>query len=70
MTQLAPTPEYIRVCNYCDAPTEEVWSGDEGFTFCSDGCGCMEGEKDVYKLWCPNCEEYVDTECNCNNLTQ
>ena len=35
--------EEITVCAICHADTEERSSGDEGWTFCSDGCGCLEG---------------------------
>jgi predicted DNA-binding transcriptional regulator AlpA len=31
-------------CPHCGAPTEEKFSGDEGWTFCTDGCGCIEGD--------------------------
>ena len=35
--------EEITVCAACFADTEERSSGDEGWTFCSNGCGCLEG---------------------------
>jgi hypothetical protein len=58
--------EEVSVCPYCDALTEERFSGDEGFTFCSDGCGCLEGEKSVYKFECLICHELRDSpECSC-----
>jgi len=53
----------IRVCNYCGAPTEERFSGDEGWTFCIEGCGCLEGEKPVYRDIC-DCSEFVE-DCSC-----
>jgi hypothetical protein len=58
--------EEISVCPYCNAPTEEKFSGDEGWTFCPEGCGCLEGEKSVYKFICPDCEEVCDEDaCTC-----
>ena len=42
--------EEVSVCPYCEAPTEEIFCGDEGWTFCSDGCGCLEGHDVVYKI--------------------
>lgn len=58
--------EEISVCPHCHAPTEEKFSGDEGWTFCSDGCGCLEGDRTVHKFLCLNCEEICDEEkCNC-----
>lgn len=64
MTQ---TFEEISVCPHCNAPTEERHSGDEGWTFCSDGCGCLEGDRTVYKFICSDCEEICDEEkCDCN----
>ena len=33
----------ITVCADCGEPTEEKWSGDEGWTVCS-GCGNVEGD--------------------------
>lgn len=63
--------EEISVCPYCDAPTEEKFSGDEGWTFCSDGCGCLEGEHKVYKFECPKCHELRDEpKCNCKEVTK
>ena len=61
--------EEISVCPHCDAPTVEEFAGDEGWTFCSDGCGCLEGDKTVYKFICPDCEEICDEEdCKCKDL--
>jgi hypothetical protein len=58
--------EEITVCPYCENPTEERSIGDEGFTFCSDGCGCLEGEKAVVKYVCEKCGDLIDFEvCNC-----
>lgn len=61
--------EEISVCPFCDAPTEERFSGDEGFTFCTGDCGCLEGEKTVSKFVCGICGEICDEEkCpDCNN---
>ena len=59
--------EEVTVCPYCSQPTKEMMLGDEGFTFCSDGCGCLEGEKTVYKLVCKKCDQICDLEkCDCN----
>ncbi len=56
----------ISVCPHCDMPTEERFSGDEGWTFCSDGCGCLEGDGVVYKFECQECYSICDDEkCIC-----
>lgn len=58
--------EEVKVCPHCGAPSEEKFSGDEGWSFCSDGCGSIEGEKSVYKFECPSCHELKDEpKCNC-----
>lgn len=58
--------EEISVCPHCNEPTEERFSGDEGWTFCSGECGCLEGDHVETKYVCPNCEEIVDEpKCNC-----
>lgn len=58
--------EEVKVCPHCGALSEEKFSGDEGWSFCSDGCGCIEGERSVYKFECPDCHELCDEEkCNC-----
>jgi len=58
--------EEISLCPYCEAPTEEKFSGDEGWTFCSDGCGCLEGVDLIHKFICLKCQEICDKEeCNC-----
>lgn len=61
------TSEQVRVCNYCGAPTEEMFSGDEGATFCTDGCGCLEGEKPEYRYECHDCKSLLreDEDCGC-----
>ncbi len=33
----------ITVCGYCGGETEELRAGDEGWTYCTMGCGCLEG---------------------------
>lgn len=56
----------VSVCPHCDAIAEERWIGDEGFTFCSEDCGCLEGQDKVRKFECQECFElYDDEECNC-----
>jgi hypothetical protein len=45
-----PDKDSVQVCPQCGAPTEERQVGDEGFTFCSEGCGCLEGETPLYVL--------------------
>lgn len=63
--------EEVSVCPHCDAPTVERSSGDEGFTFCSEDCGCLEGEKSVYKFICPDCEEVKDeAKCDCKRVLE
>jgi len=58
--------EEVSVCPHCNALAEERFSGDEGWTFCTDGCGCIEGEGSVSKFMCNKCEEIKDEEiCNC-----
>ncbi len=60
------TFEEISVCPHCLMPTVEKFSGDEGWTFCSEDCGCLEGEKPLYKFECSRCGDLKDTEeCNC-----
>lgn len=60
------TFEEISVCPHCGEPSEERFSGDEGWAFCSDGCGCIEGDGTLTKFVCSECEEIVDEEkCNC-----
>lgn len=60
--------EEVKVCPHCGAESEEQFSGDEGWSFCSDGCGCIEGDRSVYKFRCPSCEELKDTEhCDCKS---
>jgi hypothetical protein len=61
------TSEEISVCPHCNAPTEERFIGDEGWTFCTDGCGCLEGDKPMHKFQCSHCMEIQDVEeCNCD----
>lgn len=57
----------VSVCPYCGALAEERgFGGNDGATFCSDGCGCIEGEGSVTKFVCPHCEELCDDEkCDC-----
>lgn len=63
--------EEISVCPHCNAPTEQRFSGDEGFTFCTDECGCIEGERTVYKFECLNCHGICDEEkCTCTPATK
>lgn len=54
--------EEVSVCPHCGALTEEKFSGDEGWTFCTDGCGCLEGDRIEHKFICKYCEEIKDTE--------
>lgn len=58
--------EEVSVCPHCGALTEERFFGDEGWTFCADGCGCLEGDRVEYKFMCLSCEEICDEEkCEC-----
>jgi hypothetical protein len=58
--------EEISVCPHCNEPAEEKFSGDEGWTFCSGECGCIEGEGSVHKFICKKCEQICDEEkCEC-----
>lgn len=58
----------VQVCPHCNAMAEEKFAGDEGWTFCSDGCGCIEGDVSVFKFECSSCHEICDTEnCECSN---
>ncbi len=60
--------EEVQVCPFCGAETEERGLGDEGWTFCSDDCGCLEGEKPVHKFACVKCGNICDEEkCDCQN---
>lgn len=52
--------EKISVCPWCYSLTEEKLIRNERFTFCTDGCGCLEGEKKVYRYICNKC----DSVCN------
>ena len=62
----ADTFEEVQVCPHCGALAEEKFSGDEGWTFCTDGCGCIEGDKSVYKFECNKCFSICETEkCDC-----
>lgn len=63
--------EEVSVCPHCGSLTEEKFAGDEGWTFCTDGCGCLEGDRPIHKFLCSECEEICDTEnCNCKPLTE
>ncbi len=56
--------EEIQVCPWCSAPATE--SQRLELSFCSNGCGCIEGEPTVHKFLCLECEEIKDTEeCDC-----
>lgn len=56
----------VTVCPHCNALTEERFSGDEGWTFCSDECGCLEGDHTLNKFECQKCYSINDDEkCNC-----
>lgn len=58
--------EEVTVCPHCGALTEERHSGDEGWTFCSDGCGCLEGDNLERKFECSQCGELKnDDSCDC-----
>lgn len=60
--------EEISVCPHCGELAEKRFSGDEGWTFCSGECGCIEFEGSETKYWCKKCEEICDEEqCNCGN---
>ncbi len=58
--------EEIQVCPYCGEKTKEVGYPD-ALTYCSNGCGCLEGELELpRKFECQECFEYCDEEkCNC-----
>lgn len=60
----------ISVCPHCGAPTRE--SRTLEMTFCSDGCGCLEGELGLpRKFACEDCGELCDEEqCKCGNGLQ
>ena len=58
----------ISVCPHCGEPTEEKFSGDEGWTFCMGECGCIEGDRTETKFECQKCHELCDEEiCNCES---
>src|SRR5580765_2101811 len=58
----------ISVCPHCNAPTVERYVGTEGWTFCSDECGCLEGERLLHKYECSKCWEVCDAEyCSCED---
>ena len=58
--------EEVSVCPHCGALTVEKFSGGEGWTFCSDGCGCLEGDRIEHKIECSQCHEIKDDEsCDC-----
>lgn len=60
------TFEEIGVCPHCGSNTVERFSGDEGWTFCSDGCGCLEGAERTSKFECSICREFSDEpKCLC-----
>lgn len=42
-----PDIDTVSCCPYCNALTEERGFGDEGWTFCSEDCGCLEGANTV-----------------------
>lgn len=60
----------ITVCPHCGAPTKE--SRTLEMTFCSDGCGCLEGELGLpTKFACLDCGDLCDEEqCKCGNGIQ
>lgn len=61
--------EEISVCPHCGAQTEERFLGDEGWTFCSDECGCLEGDIIEHKFLCNECGEICDEEkCDCHEV--
>ncbi len=43
-----PDLDELQVCPHCGATTEERSSGDEGWTFCTEECGCLEGSETTY----------------------
>lgn len=58
--------EEVSTCPHCGAMTEERFIGDEGWTFCSEDCGCLEGDRLVTKYLCLTCYELKDSEkCAC-----
>jgi len=61
------TFEEVSVCPYCLMPSEErSFGGNDGATFCSGDCGCIEGEGSINKFECSECGELCDEEkCNC-----
>jgi len=66
LDSMKPKFDEVSLCPHCGAQTEEKFSGDEGWTFCSDGCGCLEGDRLDHKFICLNCESICDEEkCNC-----
>src|SRR6478736_1725153 len=60
---LAPSQfDEVTVCPHCGSLTEEKFIGDEGATFCTDGCGNLEGNGVLHKFQCKKCYEIVDEE--------
>ncbi len=59
--------EEVQVCPHCGELAEERRiSEDEGLTFCSDECGCIEGDERAVKYECPKCHELKDEpKCDC-----
>lgn len=61
------TFEEVKVCPHCGALSEERFSGDEGWSFCTEECGCIEGDPPVHKFQCSECGNLCDEEkCNCH----
>jgi len=62
------TFEEVKVCPHCGALSEEKFSGDEGWSFCTDECGCIEGSPTVHKFECSDCKDLLDEpKCNCHD---
>lgn len=60
--------EEVTVCPYCEMPTVEKQTDDTGsLTYCSEGCGCLEGEDRLPRKYeCPKCHELKDEpKCDC-----
>lgn len=64
---MTPTFEEISCCPHCGEPSEERFSGDEGWTFCSGECGCIEFEGSETRYCCSECGDIFDEPiCACH----
>lgn len=58
--------EEVSACPHCGNLAEERFSGDEGWTFCTEECGCIEFEGSVTRYCCPDCKELKnEPKCDC-----